>query len=125
MAQLNAYQQTRVDRAREALASSVADHNPDNFARHLGALEVELGDMIHLVEQLEATPNQVGTKKTRQPSCWRVSSCEPKRLRGQPRSVGDQLHHQVRIPIESDHLFRSNPIADSGVSDHLAGVGVS
>jgi len=32
---------------------------------------------------------------------------------------------QVRIPIESDHLFRSNPIADSGVSDHLAGVGVS
>ncbi len=31
----------------------------------------------------------------------------------------------VRIPIESDHLFRSNPIADSGVSDHLAGVGVS
>ena len=50
MAQLNAYQQTRVDRAREALASSVADHNPDNFARHLGALEVELGDMIHLVE---------------------------------------------------------------------------
>ena len=30
-----------------------------------------------------------------------------------------------RIPIESDHLFRSNPIADSGVSDHLAGVGVS
>ena len=32
---------------------------------------------------------------------------------------------RVRIPIESDHLFRSNPIADSGVSDHLAGVGVS
>ena len=31
----------------------------------------------------------------------------------------------LRIPIESDHLFRSNPIADSGVSDHLAGVGVS
>ena len=31
----------------------------------------------------------------------------------------------VRIPIESDHPFRSNPIADSGVSDHLAGVGVS
>jgi hypothetical protein len=31
----------------------------------------------------------------------------------------------VRIPIESDHLFRSNPIADSGVSDHLAGAGVS
>jgi len=31
----------------------------------------------------------------------------------------------VRIPIESDHLFRSNPIADSGVADHLAGVGVS
>ena len=27
--------------------------------------------------------------------------------------------------LESDHLFRSNPIADSGVSDHLAGVGVS
>ncbi len=32
---------------------------------------------------------------------------------------------ELRIPIESDHLFRSNPIADSGVSDHLAGVGVS
>jgi RNA polymerase sigma factor (sigma-70 family) len=32
---------------------------------------------------------------------------------------------QMRIPIESDHLFRSNPIADSGVSDHLAGAGVS
>jgi hypothetical protein len=32
---------------------------------------------------------------------------------------------QLRIPIESDHLFRSNPIADSGVSDHLAGAGVS
>jgi hypothetical protein len=31
----------------------------------------------------------------------------------------------LRIPIESDHLFRSNPIADSGVSDHLAGAGVS
>jgi hypothetical protein len=31
----------------------------------------------------------------------------------------------LRIPIESDHLFRSNPIADCGVSDHLAGVGVS
>jgi hypothetical protein len=31
----------------------------------------------------------------------------------------------MRIPIESDHLFRSNPIADSGVSDHLAGAGVS
>jgi len=31
----------------------------------------------------------------------------------------------MRIPIESDHSFRSNPIADSGVSDHLAGVGVS
>jgi len=31
----------------------------------------------------------------------------------------------LRIPIESDHPFRSNPIADSGVSDHLAGVGVS
>jgi hypothetical protein len=31
----------------------------------------------------------------------------------------------VRIPIESDHLFRLNPIADSGVSDHLAGAGVS
>jgi hypothetical protein len=31
----------------------------------------------------------------------------------------------VRIPIDSDHSFRSNPIADSGVSDHLAGVGVS
>jgi hypothetical protein len=31
----------------------------------------------------------------------------------------------VRIPIESDHPFRLNPIADSGVSDHLAGVGVS
>jgi hypothetical protein len=32
---------------------------------------------------------------------------------------------RLRIPIESDHLFRSNPIADSGVSDHLAGAGVS
>ena len=31
----------------------------------------------------------------------------------------------LRIPIESDHSFRSNPIADSGVSDHLAGAGVS
>ena len=31
----------------------------------------------------------------------------------------------VTIPIESDHLFRSNPIADSRVSDQLAGVGVS
>jgi len=31
----------------------------------------------------------------------------------------------VRIPIESDHPFRPNPIADSGVSDHLAGAGVS
>jgi len=31
----------------------------------------------------------------------------------------------LRIPIDSDHSFRSNPIADSGVSDHLAGVGVS
>jgi hypothetical protein len=31
----------------------------------------------------------------------------------------------VTIPIESDHSFRSNPIADSVVSDHLAGVGVS
>ena len=31
----------------------------------------------------------------------------------------------MRIPIDSDHSFRSNPIADSGVSDHLAGVGVS
>ncbi len=36
-----------------------------------------------------------------------------------------QAADQLRIPIESDHLFRSNPIADSGVSDHLAGVGVS
>jgi len=27
----------------------------------------------------------------------------------------------LRIPIESDHLFRSNPITGSGVSDHLAG----
>ena len=35
------------------------------------------------------------------------------------------LYPVLRIPIESDHLFRSNPIADSGVSDHLAGVGVS
>ena len=32
---------------------------------------------------------------------------------------------ELRIPIESDHSFRSNPIADSGVSDHLAGAGVS
>jgi len=37
----------------------------------------------------------------------------------------DLLARLLRIPIDSDHSFRSNPIADSGVSDHLAGVGVS
>ncbi len=35
------------------------------------------------------------------------------------------VYSRLRIPIDSDHSFRSNPIADSGVSDHLAGVGVS
>ena len=38
---------------------------------------------------------------------------------------GKRTRRKVRIPIESDHLFRSNPIADSGLSDHLAGAGVS
>ncbi len=49
---------------------------------------------------------------------------DPAALRAElaQRFVADQ---GLRIPIESDHLFRSNPIADSGVSDHLAGVGVS
>jgi hypothetical protein len=28
---------------------------------------------------------------------------------------------EMRIPIESDHLFRSNPITCSGVSDHPEG----
>ena len=41
-------------------------------------------------------------------------------------AMGRRMYRpKVRIPIESDHLFRSNPIADSGVSDHLAGAGVS
>ena len=34
-------------------------------------------------------------------------------------ATGKGAKRKVRIPIESDHLFRSNPIADSGVSDHL------
>jgi hypothetical protein len=46
--------------------------------------------------------------------------------RATPDSPGaHRVNRSVRIPIESDHLFRSNPIADSGVSDHLAGAGVS
>jgi hypothetical protein len=52
-------------------------------------------------------------------------------LKGQPVSLAlilfelEQPERKLRIPIDSDHSFRSNPIADSGVSDHLAGAGVS
>jgi hypothetical protein len=41
------------------------------------------------------------------------------------RALSNGFRAELRIPIESDHLFRSISIADSGVFDHLAGAGVS
>lgn len=50
---LDRYQQARLDQARRALEASRADDgNPSTYARHLGAVEVNLGDMIRLVEAL-------------------------------------------------------------------------
>jgi len=35
-----------------------------------------------------------------------------------PLTVSDEDRVQLRIPGQSDHRFRSNPITDSGVFDH-------
>jgi hypothetical protein len=43
MAQLSSYQVERLDQAKDALAASLADEdNPKAYAKHLGAVEVEL-----------------------------------------------------------------------------------
>ena len=53
MSQLSTYQQNRLDQAKQALAASlVAEDDPRSYAANLGAVEVELADMIKLVEQL-------------------------------------------------------------------------
>ncbi len=52
MAQLDSYQQTRLDQTKQALAASLADDDPKTYAGHLGAVEVELADMIRLVDHL-------------------------------------------------------------------------
>ncbi len=54
--QLDRYQEARLGQARQALAASRAESNPDAYPKHLGAVEVELEDMIALVEQLAANP---------------------------------------------------------------------
>jgi hypothetical protein len=36
-------------------------------------------------------------------------------------SVANQLPFELRIPLQSDHPFRSNPISCSGVFDHPEG----
>jgi hypothetical protein len=55
MARLMEYEQQRVERAKQALAASQADKDAADYPRHLGALEVDLADMIRLVERLSGS----------------------------------------------------------------------
>ena len=49
---LDPCQQSALDRARKALADSQTDTDPASYARHLGALEVIVADLIKLAEDL-------------------------------------------------------------------------
>jgi hypothetical protein len=47
MSQLSTYQHVRLDQAKRALAASLTDEdNPKAYAKHLGAVEVELADIV-------------------------------------------------------------------------------
>ena len=77
------YQQTRLDQAKQALAASLADEdNPRTYAKHPGAVEVELADMIRLVDQLTgnnaaslpfAVPD--GRASPRGGGCFLITAC--------------------------------------------------
>jgi hypothetical protein len=49
---LDACQQARLDRARQALAASQAETDSARYPWHAGALEVTLADVIRLAEDL-------------------------------------------------------------------------
>ena len=53
---LDEMQSYLLERAREALAASKADTDPYNYAHHCGALEVALGQMVALVDELAGGP---------------------------------------------------------------------
>ena len=50
--QLNAYQQGRVERARQVLEASQNEKDADEYPRHLGRAEVMLSDLLILVDEL-------------------------------------------------------------------------
>ena len=59
--QLDEMQRYLLGRAREALAASKAETEPYNYAHHCGALEVALGQMVALVDELTGnTPDPRG-----------------------------------------------------------------
>jgi len=43
-------QRDRVDRAKAVLGASRADTDPGNYPRHLGRLDVVLGDLIKILD---------------------------------------------------------------------------
>ena len=50
--QFNAYQQGRVERARQVLEASQNERDADEYPRHLGRAEVMLSDLLTLVDEL-------------------------------------------------------------------------
>ena len=54
---LDEMQSYLLGRARQALEASKAETEPYNYAHHCGALEVALGQMVALVDQLTGEPS--------------------------------------------------------------------
>jgi hypothetical protein len=64
MAQLSSYQVERLDQAKDALAASLADEdNPKAYAKHLGAVEVELAGH----DQADGQFEHLAASTTREP----------------------------------------------------------
>lgn len=55
---MNKYQQLRVDNAQNALQASIADDDHRRFAANLGRLEIALGDVLAVIQEIEGTYNE-------------------------------------------------------------------
>ena len=51
-ARLDAFQQSRVDHAREVLAVSAVSHEPETYGFYLGSLEVVADNLLAVIDSL-------------------------------------------------------------------------